>query len=300
MSSTLDSKKKLLKQGARPYLLASALVFSACLLLWQLGSWQSGKNATHRGETISKVSESADMDTSSAFSDETDKSEGQDPQQEKRNQQAALQTSNIITDGQPAGRSPGTSENAGSVKGGRSAALKTSSDPHPSLSSSENSVGMPVRSGRMHPASRRGGVADMVGRLPPQYFQRGSAQGATPGAGRFDVPKWPEATKAGKSADLIAARPVSGENGAGNPESSTAGQVIKFQEVPSKIRDSIPISISMLSYSKRAGDSWVNLNGLKMREGEQMPSGPKVETITPDGVILSYQGHNFFKGVKED
>ena len=167
------------------------------------------------------------------------------------------------------------------------------------LSVAGNTGETPAMPARSHSAARRAAMGEMYGRLPPQYFTRFNSQGAAANAGKSEAPKWQESTGAGNSPDLSAHRAPDGK-GAEQPESGGAGQAVKFQDIPSRIRDSIPITISMLSYSKRPGDSWVNLNGSKMHEGELMDSGPKVEAITPDGVIFSYQGHNFYKGIKDD
>ena len=168
-----------------------------------------------------------------------------------------------------------------------------------SSSIAENTGRMAGRTVGSRPASRRRPLSEMYERLPPQYFTRSNSPGAVASAGKSEAPKWPEPTEAAKSADFSARR-APREKGAEKPESGAAGKVVRFQDIPSRIRDSIPISISMLSCSKRPSESWVNLNGTKMREGEQMASGPRVETITPDGVVFSYQGHSFYKGVRDD
>ena len=36
---------------------------------------------------------------------------------------------------------------------------------------------------------------------------------------------------------------------------------------------------------------------IKVREGQEVSSGLKVEQITPNGAILKFQGHRFRKGV---
>jgi hypothetical protein len=56
----------------------------------------------------------------------------------------------------------------------------------------------------------------------------------------------------------------------------------------------------MLVYSQKPEDRWININGSKRREGEEISADLKLEAITPDGAIFSYQGHRFYKGVVED
>ena len=75
----------------------------------------------------------------------------------------------------------------------------------------------------------------------------------------------------------------------------------KWHELAPQIRDSLPnLSVSMLIYSKTPKDRWININGSKRREGEEISEGLKVEEITPEGAIFSYQGHRFYKGVVGD
>jgi general secretion pathway protein B len=84
----------------------------------------------------------------------------------------------------------------------------------------------------------------------------------------------------------------------GKPE---AQGVQKWHELSAQIRDAIPgLSVSMLIYSEKPEERWININGSKKREGEMISAGLKVDEITPDGAIFSYQGHRFYKGVVGD
>lgn len=76
---------------------------------------------------------------------------------------------------------------------------------------------------------------------------------------------------------------------------------LRYHELSSQVRNAMPgISISMLLYSKKSAERWINVNGLKMREGQQVSTGLKVEEITPEGAIFTYQGHRFYKAVIGD
>lgn len=46
-------------------------------------------------------------------------------------------------------------------------------------------------------------------------------------------------------------------------------------------------------YSDAPKDRFVFVNMSKQREGSQLSEGPVIEEITPDGVILNYQGQSF-------
>jgi hypothetical protein len=75
----------------------------------------------------------------------------------------------------------------------------------------------------------------------------------------------------------------------------------KWHELAPQVRDALPnLSFSMLVYAKKPEGRWININGSKRREGEEIASGLKLEEITPEGAIFSYQGHRFYKGVVGD
>jgi hypothetical protein len=87
----------------------------------------------------------------------------------------------------------------------------------------------------------------------------------------------------------------------GASSKSAAHREPKWRDLAPQIRDTLPhLSFSMLIYSIKPENRWININGTKRREGEEISAGLKLEEITPDGAILSYQGHRFFKAVIGD
>ncbi len=75
----------------------------------------------------------------------------------------------------------------------------------------------------------------------------------------------------------------------------------KWHELAPQVKDAIPnMSVSMLVYSRKPEERWININGAKRKEGQEISSGLKVEEITPDGAIFSYMGQRFYKGVVGD
>ncbi len=89
------------------------------------------------------------------------------------------------------------------------------------------------------------------------------------------------------------------ENLTGRPAS--AGKTLKYHELPSSVRDSIPrLTFSMLLYSGKSDERRVNINGSRLQEGQEVSPGLKLEEITPDGAIFSYGGQRFYKGVIGD
>ncbi len=112
-----------------------------------------------------------------------------------------------------------------------------------------------------------------------------------------------QASQAGKlanSRELISDLKSSGLENV--PDKSNASrQAVRLYELPSPVRDALPrLSFSMLLYSKNADERRININGTRMREGQDVAPGLKLEEITPDGAVFNYQGHRFYKGVLGD
>jgi general secretion pathway protein B len=53
------------------------------------------------------------------------------------------------------------------------------------------------------------------------------------------------------------------------------------------------LRLDLHAYAARPEDRFVLINMKKVREGDSLPEGVKVESITPDGVILSHNGTRF-------
>jgi general secretion pathway protein B len=84
--------------------------------------------------------------------------------------------------------------------------------------------------------------------------------------------------------------------------SKPAGPAVpKWHELAPEVRDAIPnLIVSMLIFSQSPEDRWININGSKRREGQEISPGLKLEYITPDGAVFSYRGQRFFKGIIGD
>jgi general secretion pathway protein B len=70
--------------------------------------------------------------------------------------------------------------------------------------------------------------------------------------------------------------------------------VYGIEDLPSSIQQSLPpITISVSLYSDEPDSRMAKINGAMIREGEYLTTGLRVEKITPDGVIFSYQNYRF-------
>jgi len=67
-----------------------------------------------------------------------------------------------------------------------------------------------------------------------------------------------------------------------------------LDDLPPKLASGLPrLNIDLHVYSSDPAQRFVMLNGQRLHEGGQLREGPTLERITPDGVILSYQGTRF-------
>jgi general secretion pathway protein B len=82
------------------------------------------------------------------------------------------------------------------------------------------------------------------------------------------------------------------------PPAAPEQRTVPLNELPTATRSSVPnLVISFLAYSEKPAERLVNINGKMLREGQEVVQGLKLEQIMPDGVIFSYRGHRFQKGV---
>ncbi len=54
-----------------------------------------------------------------------------------------------------------------------------------------------------------------------------------------------------------------------------------------------PLRLDLHVYAARPEERFVMINMKKLREGDSLPEGVRVESITPEGTILSYSGSRF-------
>lgn len=75
--------------------------------------------------------------------------------------------------------------------------------------------------------------------------------------------------------------------------------LLQQHELPPEVRQSLPaISIAFHQYASQPGGSRVMINNSVLHAGDAIAPGLKLEQITADGVILSYQGYRFQRGVR--
>lgn len=78
-----------------------------------------------------------------------------------------------------------------------------------------------------------------------------------------------------------------------------ARKVAAFAELPVAIQEEIPsLSISAHAYSPTPRERLIGINDRVLREGEHAAPGLLLEQITPDGMVMSYKGYRFRRGVR--
>ena len=76
-------------------------------------------------------------------------------------------------------------------------------------------------------------------------------------------------------------------------------KVIPMAELPLQIQQEIPaMTIPLHAYSSKPRDRLVSINDRMLREGESLTPGLRLEQITQDGLIFSYKGYRFRRGVQ--
>jgi general secretion pathway protein B len=76
-------------------------------------------------------------------------------------------------------------------------------------------------------------------------------------------------------------------------------QVLKQSELPSEIQQRLPnLVIAFHQYSRSPSERRVMINNILLRQGEFITPDLKLEQITPEGMVLGFQGYHFSRGVR--
>ena len=115
-----------------------------------------------------------------------------------------------------------------------------------------------------------------------------SAAVATPGAPQ-------PATVSREAVEAVPAQRANKPAAAAAP----AINVIAMTELPVAIQQELPaMSITVHAYSTKPAERLVGINSRLLREGDEVAPGLLLERITPDGMILSFKGYSFRRGVR--
>lgn len=119
---------------------------------------------------------------------------------------------------------------------------------------------------------------------------RASARNDTPGAPSIAVTAVPKS-----AATPMPSQPV----GKGATEGAPDQKVMTLSELPLPIQQEMPaMSVSIHAYSAQPHNRLVGINERMLREGGDVAPGLRLEQITPDGMIFTYKGYRFSRGVR--
>jgi general secretion pathway protein B len=98
----------------------------------------------------------------------------------------------------------------------------------------------------------------------------------------------------------VAAEPVAATPVQDKPVSAAQDdQAIPLSELPPHIQHEIPaMEVQLHAYASVPGERLVSINSIRLREGGSLMLGLRLEQITPDGMIFSYKGYRFRRGVR--
>jgi general secretion pathway protein B len=132
----------------------------------------------------------------------------------------------------------------------------------------------------------------------------GSAIASTPAASTSAVQAAPAGASAagteGGHADALtpedyapATEPTTSALG-GHVRRGTESGVPLYQDAATTAGTSLPqLRLDLHAFAARPQDRFVMINMHKVHEGDMLPEGVRVESITPDGAVLSYKGSRF-------
>jgi general secretion pathway protein B len=141
------------------------------------------------------------------------------------------------------------------------------------------------------PAPTPGPASPMPSATPSASVVAGPASPppVPPAAAAPDSP--PASTAGSDAADDAPAVEPARTSATANPK----GEVPTYAQAASVPGANLPdLKLDLHAYASNPADRFVFLNMTKLREGQSTPAGVRVESITPDGAILSWQGSRFF------
>lgn len=129
---------------------------------------------------------------------------------------------------------------------------------------------------------------------PPASARKTVPESATPNsAAEQPAPREPAPAKLMKPRTAPASVPEK------HVDATQEQKAASLAELPLSIQQEIPaMTIPLHAYSSNPVDRLVSINGRLLREGESLAPGLRLEQITPDGLLLSYKGYRFRRGVQ--
>ena len=157
-----------------------------------------------------------------------------------------------------------------------------------------------------HPAARSADSSTAAASLAAQGPQAAgtpapaplslTAPAASPAAAAALPPTPGAASGAGDNPDdyAPAAEPAAAPSLSNRVQRATADGVPLYQDAAAAAGASIPqLRLDLHVFAQRPQDRFVMINMHKLREGDSLPEGVHVDSITPEGAVLSYGAARF-------
>lgn len=104
----------------------------------------------------------------------------------------------------------------------------------------------------------------------------------------------PAASEPAANADDYAPAAEPPVRGTSHVQQGTDSGVPLYQQIAAAPDKQLPqLRLDLHAYADQAADRWVMVNMHKLKEGDSLPEGVRVERITPDGAVLSWHGQQF-------
>lgn len=82
-------------------------------------------------------------------------------------------------------------------------------------------------------------------------------------------------------------------------EAAPEAPLVGFGELPVAVQEEIPtLRIAAHAYSNNPENRLVSIDDRVLHEGDEVAPGLKLERITPNGMIMTYKGYRFLRGVR--
>lgn len=121
-----------------------------------------------------------------------------------------------------------------------------------------------------------------------------SAAGSAPPAASPAVPATGATAEGANPADYAPAEEPSGPGLGSHVRRGTASGVPLYQDLTTTPGAQLPqLRLDLHVFAGRAEDRFVMINMHKVREGDTLPEGVHVDSITPEGAVLSFNGTKF-------
>jgi len=133
-------------------------------------------------------------------------------------------------------------------------------------------------------------VAAVPGAATPSATPANTAAGAASARGAGNAESNPDDYAPAQEAPPAAA----GSSFGGRVRRGTAAGVPLYQDAAATVGAQLPqLRLDLHVYAQRPQDRFVMINMHKLREGDSLPEGVKVEAITAEGAVMSYNGSRF-------